>query len=125
MVKKILFVFCLAAVFCTCKKNEPVKPLINYMLGGFYVRDTNNTNNGLKILNLSNENYCWTTVIFGNDSSFCNGTWKQTSDSTLLWNNGTVIHFIITRVDSIPKGINLQIRGNNFDTSVLSGYYYE
>ncbi|MDP1726777.1 MAG: hypothetical protein Q8M15_08335 [Bacteroidota bacterium] len=134
MYKNLLWIFCLACLFLTCKKEEPVSAVVNYKLGGTYVRDSAvypSTYTGLKKLNLTPEgNYCWTTVVFGEDSSFCQGTYKQLTDSTLLWENAMTIKFKITPVDTLPNGsVNPKPKGMflQLDASppvaVLFGYY--
>ncbi len=98
-------------LFSACKKDDKVEgPTIQYQLSGKYYRDSALTNDGYKVLNLKEDgNYCWTRVIFGLDSNFCFGSYKQTSDTSLIWDNNTVVYFKITPIDTIPKGIQLQV----------------
>ncbi len=102
-----LILICLILFVLACKKEDPTKAVIHYKLGGLYVRDSAASgSSGLKAINLGSDGiYCWTSVVFGNDSNFCNGTYEQTSDSTLLWNNDKTINFKITPVDTLPQGI--------------------
>ncbi len=108
----ILFLLLSTSVFFTaCKKDDKVEGLpIHYKLSGKYYRDSSLTNDGYKILNLKEDgNYCWTRVIFGLDSNFCYGSYKQTSDTSLVWDNNTVVYFKITPIDTIANGIQLQV----------------
>jgi len=113
MQRTLLLILALTSILGACKKDEEQKYTFETKLGGLYYRDSSVLSDGYKILNLKEDgNYCWTRVISGKDSNFCYGTYIQTSDTSLLWDNQTVINFKATKIDSIPNGILLQLFGS-------------
>lgn len=90
-------------MFLGCSKDEPpMLPNFNFTLQGWFLRDTAIKTDGLKGIHFTPEKqYCWLRVINNQDSLTCFGSYKQTSDSTLLWNDKFVVNFKIKPVDSI------------------------
>ncbi len=124
----LLLLFCISCWFTSCKKDVPVSYSIHYKLGGLYARCDKDSATyypeGLKTLTLSaNGQYCWTRVVYGNDSSYCTGTYKQTSDTSMLWNNEILIVFKITPIDSVPNRMQLQIYTSPA-VAPLYGFYH-
>lgn len=95
----------------SCKKKDmPQLPSIKYGLSGWYLRDSTIKTNGLKGIHFTDNNeYCWLRVVNGNDSLTCFGTYNQTSDSTLLWNDKFVVNFKITPIDTLPGIYELRV----------------
>jgi hypothetical protein len=97
-------------LFACKKEDKNTKYPIQYKLAGKYYRDSAITSDGYKMLNLKPDGkYCWTRVIDGQDSNFCFGTYVQTSDTSLIWENNTEVFFRITPIDTIQNGIKLQL----------------
>lgn len=122
---KQIFLILSCAFICLggCKKDN-AEPSSNftYTLGGRYERDTANHSDGYKVLDLRDDNsYCWVRVISGQDSSFCFGKYRQTSDTSLLWEENTLVTFKVTPIDSIPKRVQLQLTSGPA-TPQLYGY---
>jgi hypothetical protein len=94
-----------------CSKDESNAPVYSYKykLSGWYLRDTAIKTDGLKGINFSNGDYCWQRQFSGKDSFRCDGTYTQTSDSTLLWNGSFPINFKITLLDEASKTISVQM----------------
>lgn len=113
---KNISLFILAITFLSaCNKEEDVLTYsYQYKLAGTYQRDTSNKADGYKALHLNGDgNYCWTRVINGKDSLFCYGSYIQTSDTSLLWENSQIVQFKVTPLDTIfPGAIQLQIMGS-------------
>jgi hypothetical protein len=81
------------------------------------------TNDGVKILDLRKDgNYCWTRQISGKDSVFCYGKFEQTSDTSLLWEGNDLIYFTVETIDTIAKGIKLQLNASPA-VPALYGFY--
>lgn len=114
----------LIILFTACKKEEDQpKYTIQYRLSGKYYRDTTFTNDGVKILDLRKDgNYCWTRQISGKDSVFCYGKFEQTSDTSLLWEGNDLIYFTVETIDTIAKGIKLQLNASP-PVPALYGFY--
>ena len=115
MYSKILFfVFGLTLVL-GCSKEDidvPTYP-ITYQLSGKYYRDSSLTNNGVKMLDLTNSGtYCWLRRQNNLDSLYCYGSYVQTSDTSILWNNTDWVRIKITPIDTIQKGVKLEIFGS-------------
>lgn len=122
---KNLSIFILAILFLFACEKEIKKPdyPITYKLSGKYFRDSALTNDGVKILDLRTDgNYCWTRQISGKDSVFCYGKYVQTSDTSLLWEDNVLVYFTIQTIDSIPKGIKLQLNASPA-VPALYGFY--
>lgn len=111
-------------LFTACKKEENnPKYNLRYKLSGKYYRDTSLTNDGVKILDLRKDgNYCWTRQISGKDSIFCYGKFEQTSDTSLLWEDNVLIYFTVETIDTIAKGIKLQLNASPV-VPALYGFY--
>jgi hypothetical protein len=111
-------------LFTACKKEEDQpKYAIQYRLSGKYYRDTTLTNDGVKILDLRKDgNYCWTRQISGKDSVFCYGKFEQTSDTSLLWEGNDLIYSTVETIDTIAKGIKLQLNASPA-VPALYGFY--
>lgn len=93
--------------------DVPEEYSITHRLYGKYFRDSANTGNGYKMLDLREDgNYCWVRRAAGKDSLYCYGTYVQTSDTSMLWNGTDLIRFKITPIDTIPSGVSLQIFGS-------------
>ena len=94
-----------------CSKDESNAPVYSYKykLSGWYLRDTAIKTDGLKGINFSNGDYCWQRQFSGKDSFRCDGTYTQTSDSTLLWNGSFPVNFKITLLDEASKTISVQM----------------
>ncbi|MCG9881799.1 MAG: hypothetical protein MH472_14485 [Bacteroidia bacterium] len=107
-----------------CQKEETKSPYsITYKLSGKFFRDSTLTNDGVKVLDLRKDgNYCWTRQISGKDSIFCYGKFVQTSDTSLVWEDNVAVYFTINRIDSIPKGIILQLNASPA-VPALYGFY--
>jgi hypothetical protein len=107
----LLFGILVLALISACTKDESTAPVYTYKykLSGWYLRDTAIKTDGLKGINFSNGNYCWQRQIAGKDSFRCDGTYTQTSDSTLLWNGSFPVNFKITLVDEASKTISVQM----------------
>lgn len=122
---KNIFIFFIGILFIqSCKKeeNKATYP-ITYKLSGKYYRDSALTNDGVKVLDLRpNGNYCWTRQISGKDSIFCYGKFVQTSDTSLLWEDNVLVYFNVETIDSIPKGIKLQLNSSP-PIPALYGFY--
>ena len=56
------------------------------------------------------------------DSIFCYGKFVQTSDTSLIWEDNVLVNFTIQTIDSIPKGILLQLNASPA-VPALYGYY--
>ncbi|OYU96505.1 MAG: hypothetical protein CFE21_08960 [Bacteroidetes bacterium B1(2017)] len=124
MIRNITLIIIGISLLFSCKKEEknPKYP-IQYKLSGKYYRDSTIKSDGYKILNLREDgNYCWTRVIDGLDSNFCFGTYEQTSDTSMIWDKSTPIYFKITPIDTITKGIQLQVYSSPA-MAALYGYY--
>lgn len=94
-----------------CSKDESNAPVYSYKykLSGWYLRDTAIKTDGLKGINFSNGDYCWQRQFSGKDSFRCDGTYTQTSDSTLLWNGSFPVNFKVTLLDEASKTISVQM----------------
>lgn len=110
MTARFLIVALMLIFVVSCKDEETTVVNYTYKLNGWYLRDTANKANGLKGIHFTDNNeYCWLRVVAGQDSLNCYGTYRQTSDSTLLWNETFVVNFKITPVDTMPGIIQLQV----------------
>ncbi len=110
MTARFLIVIYFVLAIASCKEQETTSVNYTYKLSGWYLRDTANKANGLKGIHFTNDNqYCWLRVVAGQDSLNCYGTYRQTSDSTLLWNETFVVNFKITPIDTMPGIIQLQV----------------
>lgn len=118
-----IFLFALMFLLA-CQKEETKSPYsITYKLSGKFFRDSTLTNDGVKVLDLRKDgNYCWTRQISGKDSIFCYGKFVQTSDTSLVWEDNVAVYFTINRIDSIPKGIILQLNASPA-VPALYGFY--
>ncbi len=127
---KLILILCAGVLFSTCKKKEEKVPIvIHYKLGGIYSRYDKDPSTyypeGIKTLNLTEDGrYCWTRVIDGLDSNFCQGTYLQTSDTSLIWNNEILINLKITPIDSVPNRMMLQLIYNGPPVAPLYGFYH-
>lgn len=119
----ILIISCGFIFFGACKKDDAeASGNFTYTLGGRYERDTANHADGYKLLDLKDDDsYCWVRVISGQDSTFCFGKYRQTSDTSLLWEESTLVTFKVTPIDSVPKRIQLQLTSGPA-TPPLYGY---
>jgi len=111
-------------ILLACQKEETKSPYsITYKLSGKYYRDSSLTNDGVKALDLRKDgNYCWTRQISSKDSVFCYGKFVQTSDTSLLWEDNVLIYFTIEPIDTIAKGIKLQLNASPV-VPALYGFY--
>lgn len=123
LVNRLLILYTILFI-SSCKKEEVKNNYpINFRLSGMYVRDSSLTNDGIRALDLrQNGNYCWTRQIAGKDSIFCYGKFVQTSDTSLIWEDNVLVNFTIQTIDSIPKGIILQLYASPA-VPALYGYY--
>lgn len=115
MLKNIsLFLLAITFLAACDKEDEVLTYSYQYKLAGTYKRDTSNKADGYKMLHLNGDgNYCWTRVINGKDSLFCYGSYLQTSDTSLLWENSQIVQFKVTPLDTIfPGAVQLQILGS-------------
>ena len=112
--KILLSVFGLTLMLGCSKEDIDVpKYPITYQLSGKYYRDSSLTNNGVKMLDLSNSGtYCWLRRQNNMDSLYCYGSYVQTSDTSILWNNTDWVRIKITPIDTIQKGVKLEIFGS-------------
>lgn len=123
--RKYTFLFLVILFIASaCKKEEAKNTYsILYKLSGKYYRDSTITTDGVKVLDLRQDgNYCWTRQINGMDSIFCYGKFIQTSDTSLIWEDNVLVNFTIQTIDSIPKGIQLQLIASPA-VPALYGYY--
>ncbi len=122
--KRLLLLSGLFLFLFSCTKEESsINYTYTYKLAGTYSRDTAIKSDGHKQLHLRDDgSYCWTRVINGKDSTFCLGKYIQTSDTSMLWEGETVVNFKIIPLDTIAKGMYLELVSSP-PAPPLFGYY--
>ncbi len=120
----LLFGILVLGLISACTKDESNAPVYSYKykLNGWYLRDTAIKTDGLKGINFSNGNYCWQRQFSGKDSFRCDGTYTQTSDSTLLWNGSFPVNFKVTLLDEASKTISLQVVTSPPSSALIGTY---
>jgi hypothetical protein len=111
---KLLVLFLGLNLLFSCKKEESTQNNYNfsYKLSGKYYRDSTVNSNGYKMLDLKSDgNYCWVRRQNSLDSLYCYGTYVQTSDTSILWNENELISIKISPIDTILNGVKLEIFG--------------
>ena len=120
----LLFGILVLDLISACSKDASNAPVYSYKykLSGWYLRDTAIKTDGLKGINFSNGDYCWQRQFSGKDSFRCDGTYTQTSDSTLLWNGSFPVNFKVTLLDEASKTISVQMVTSPPSSALIGKY---
>ncbi|GAB1448244.1 MAG: hypothetical protein LCH37_13590 [Bacteroidetes bacterium] len=111
-IKRFLLIPLAIALISACSKDETTSSnyTINYKLKGWYLRDTSIKSDGYIGINFSEEgNYCWKRQIAGKDSSRCEGTFIQNSDTSFLWNGYSVVYYKIDTIDTQNRKLRIRM----------------